>query len=165
MGSGQMDHNNLGRTGVTLPENGLGTWKYDGGVEPLRKGIELSACFIDTAESYGSEDVVGEAMRDPKGALTKVAAMAGKTEAQVALNWCIAKENVLAIMKASSIERVRENCEAGFSEVWEVAVECHTFGAHCRNPFYPDLTVGPRHWRPFGPGNIHSASSRPYGQA
>ncbi len=58
-----MDHKELGSSGKLLPEIGLGTWRYGGGVEPLRKGIELGAFFIDTAESYGSEGVVGEAIR------------------------------------------------------------------------------------------------------
>jgi len=53
----------LGNTGVQVPELALGTWQYRGGVEPLRAGIELGACFIDTAESYGTEPVVGEAIR------------------------------------------------------------------------------------------------------
>ena len=53
----------LGRTGVWLPANGLGTWEYKGGVEPLRKGIALGAWLIDTAESYGTEEVVGQAVR------------------------------------------------------------------------------------------------------
>jgi len=48
---------------LQVPELALGTWQYRGGVEPLRAGIELGACFIDTAESYGTEPVVGEAIR------------------------------------------------------------------------------------------------------
>ncbi|MGC2529550.1 MAG: aldo/keto reductase [Candidatus Acidiferrum sp.] len=58
-----MDYKELGKSGQLLPEIGLGTWRYGGGIEPLRKGIELGAFFIDTAESYGSEEVVGEAVR------------------------------------------------------------------------------------------------------
>ena len=58
-----MDYKELGATGVRLPEIALGTRKYRGGIEPLRKGIELGAFFIDTAESYGSEAVVGEAVK------------------------------------------------------------------------------------------------------
>lgn len=46
-----------------LPELGLGTWQYQGGIEPLRLGIGLGATFIDTAESYGTEPVVGKAIR------------------------------------------------------------------------------------------------------
>ncbi len=54
----------LGGTGVMVPEIGLGTWKYRGGVEPLRRGIELGAFLIDTAEMYRTEDVVGQAISD-----------------------------------------------------------------------------------------------------
>ncbi len=53
----------LGRTGVLLPELGLGTWNYHGGPGPLRKGLEAGALFIDTAESYGIETVIAEAVR------------------------------------------------------------------------------------------------------
>jgi diketogulonate reductase-like aldo/keto reductase len=53
----------LGNTGVQVPELALGTWQYRGGEEALRAGIELGACFIDTAESYGTEPVVGRAIR------------------------------------------------------------------------------------------------------
>lgn len=53
----------LGNTGVMVPEIGLGTWNYTGGVEPLRKGIELGAYLIDTAEGYHTEDIVGQAIR------------------------------------------------------------------------------------------------------
>jgi diketogulonate reductase-like aldo/keto reductase len=58
-----MDLKELGRTGVHLPEIGLGTSGYKGGVDPLRRAIELGAFFIDTAESYGSEEVVGEVLK------------------------------------------------------------------------------------------------------
>ncbi len=57
-----MELKELGRTGVKIAEIGLGTWRYKGGVEPLRKGIELGATLIDTAEGYYTEDVVGEAV-------------------------------------------------------------------------------------------------------
>jgi len=53
----------LGNTGEQVPELALGTWRYHGDVEPLRAGIELGACFIDTAESYGTEPIVGKAIR------------------------------------------------------------------------------------------------------
>ncbi len=58
-----MKSKQLGNTGVQIPELALGTWQYGGGVEPLRAGIELGASFIDTAELYGTEPVVGEAIR------------------------------------------------------------------------------------------------------
>ena len=53
----------LGNTGVRIPEIGLGVWRYGGGVEPLRRGIELGAFLIDTAEIYGTEEAVAEAIR------------------------------------------------------------------------------------------------------
>ncbi len=57
-----MDSKPLGKTGEIISEIGLGTSRYHGGIEPLRKGISLGA-FIDTAEMYGTEDVVGSAAR------------------------------------------------------------------------------------------------------
>ena len=65
----------LGDTGVMVPEIGLGTWKYRGGVEPLRRGIDLGAYLIDTAEIYRTENVVGQAvqgMRERMFIATKV---------------------------------------------------------------------------------------------
>ena len=58
-----MNQKELGITSLTLPELALGTWQYQGGVGPLQAGIELGANFLDTAESYGTEEVVGEAIR------------------------------------------------------------------------------------------------------
>jgi diketogulonate reductase-like aldo/keto reductase len=52
----------LGRTGVLIPEVGLGTWNYHAGPRPLRIGLDSGALFIDTAESYGTEPVVREAI-------------------------------------------------------------------------------------------------------
>ena len=56
-----MKSKQLGDTAV--PELALGTWQYRGGQEPLLAGIELGATFIDTAESYGTEPIVGQAIR------------------------------------------------------------------------------------------------------
>src|SRR6266849_1151558 len=53
----------LGNSGVMVPEIGLGVWRYSGGVEPLRLGIELGAFLIDTAEIYGTEDAVSQAIK------------------------------------------------------------------------------------------------------
>lgn len=53
----------LGNTSVMVPEVGLGVWKYSGGVEPLQRSVELGAFLIDTAEIYGTEDVVGQAIK------------------------------------------------------------------------------------------------------
>jgi diketogulonate reductase-like aldo/keto reductase len=57
-----MEYKQLGSSAERIPEIGLGTWKYSGGVEPLRAAIACGAHFIDTAESYGTEEVVGEAV-------------------------------------------------------------------------------------------------------
>ena len=58
-----MELKELGDTGVMVPEVGLGTWKYSGGEEPLRRGIELGAFLIDTAEMYSTEGAVGRAIK------------------------------------------------------------------------------------------------------
>ena len=70
-----MEFTKLGDTGVDVPEIGLGVWQYRGGIEPLRRGLDLGAFLIDTAESYGTEDVVGQAIegqRDRVFLATKV---------------------------------------------------------------------------------------------
>jgi diketogulonate reductase-like aldo/keto reductase len=253
-----MKSKQLGNTGVQIPELGLGTWQYRGGVGPLQTGIELGASFIDTAEAYGTEPIVGQAIRgirarifiaskvsprhfrrhdviraaecslkqlntdyldlyqlhwpnhtvpvgetmsamerlvemgkvrfigvsnftvaelrqarsvlsrarivsnqvryslvertpeaglqqycdahqvsllafsplasgfdqlrrcDPDDALGQVAAMVGKTRAQVALSWCLSHRMVIAIFKADKTEHVRENCAASG---WELSTE------------------------------------------
>ncbi|MCZ6468870.1 MAG: aldo/keto reductase [Candidatus Dadabacteria bacterium] len=70
-----MELKELGKTGIMIPEIGLGTWRYKGGAQPLRKGIELGAALIDTAEGYYTEEVIGEAIsgiRDKVFIATKV---------------------------------------------------------------------------------------------
>lgn len=57
-----MELKRLGQTEVMIPEIGLGAWKYRGGTEPLRRGVDLGAFLIDTAEIYGTEGVVGQAI-------------------------------------------------------------------------------------------------------
>jgi diketogulonate reductase-like aldo/keto reductase len=57
-----MQSKELGATGVLIPEVGIGTWDYRAGPEPLRRGLEAGALFIDTAESYGTEPVVALAI-------------------------------------------------------------------------------------------------------
>ena len=247
---GTMNQKELGQTALLLPEIGLGTWEYLGGVEPIKKAVALGVSLIDTAEAYGTEAMVGDALkglrsrvfiatkvspahfrrsdvlmaadkslkrlrtdcidlyqlhrpnytvpieetmgameelvdagkirfigvsnfsvgelrkaqaalsryrlvsnqvrynlversvelgllrycrenkitviaysplarginhikaRDPGAVLSKVATLTGKTESQVALNWCISKENVIAIPKASSVDHVVQNCDA-----------------------------------------------------
>lgn len=53
----------LGDTGLQIPEIGVGTYLYRGGPELLRRGIELGATLVDTAEYYENEEVVGRAIR------------------------------------------------------------------------------------------------------
>src|SRR5579872_4912275 len=53
----------LAQTGVFLPEIGIGLSGYRAGPQVLRQGIEAGAVFLDTAESYGTEEVAGEAVR------------------------------------------------------------------------------------------------------
>ncbi len=70
-----MEYVELGNTGVRIPEIGLGTSGYTGGDVPLQTGISLGASLIDTAEVYGTEGAVGEAirhMRDKVFIATKV---------------------------------------------------------------------------------------------
>jgi diketogulonate reductase-like aldo/keto reductase len=38
-----MERKQLGGTGIMVPEIGTGVWRYSGGVEPLRRAIELGA--------------------------------------------------------------------------------------------------------------------------
>lgn len=59
----QMEIKPLGKTGIQVPVLALGTWQYQGGIEPLRTGIDMGSTFIDTAESYGTEEIVGQAIR------------------------------------------------------------------------------------------------------
>ena len=70
-----MKYERLGTSDVMVPEIGLGTWRYTGGPEPLRRGVELGANLIDTAEMYRTEAAVGEAIvgiRDQVVVATKV---------------------------------------------------------------------------------------------
>ena len=70
-----MNYERLGSSGLMVPEIGLGTWRYTGGPEPLRRGVELGANLIDTAEMYRTEAAVGEAIagiRDQVIVATKV---------------------------------------------------------------------------------------------
>ena len=60
---GSMFSKELANTGVRLPEIGFGTWNYSGGVEPLQAAIACGSCLIDTAEAYGTEEIVGKAIK------------------------------------------------------------------------------------------------------
>src|ERR1035437_10117705 len=71
-----MELKRLGPSTTSLPAIGLGTSNYTGEVEALRIGIEHGACLIDTAEIYGTEEIVGMAVRGRRDRIflaTKVA--------------------------------------------------------------------------------------------
>ena len=57
-----MLYKDLGQTGTRIPEIGIGTWNYHAGPRPLRRGLDAGALLIDTAESYGTESTVREAI-------------------------------------------------------------------------------------------------------
>ena len=57
---------------------------------------------------------------DRDGALDKIAAETGRTQAQVALNWCTTGENVVAIPRSNSFEHIEENCLASG---WRLSAE------------------------------------------
>jgi diketogulonate reductase-like aldo/keto reductase len=52
--------------------------------------------------------------------LRQVAQKTGKTVAQVALNWCLSRPNVVAIPKSNSVEHTLENCRASD---WDLSQE------------------------------------------
>jgi diketogulonate reductase-like aldo/keto reductase len=62
MGPAKVLYKELGQTGISIPEIGIGTWNYHAGPGPLRRGLDAGALFIDTAESYGTEAIVREAI-------------------------------------------------------------------------------------------------------
>ena len=96
-----MDHKELGDTGMMLPEIGLGTW-HETTVPPLRRGMKLGALHIDTAEIYGSEGVVGQAvkgMRDQVFITTKAEPSHFRRDALVA-----AADNSLRLLGMDSVD-------------------------------------------------------------
>src|SRR5215216_251778 len=71
---GAMQYTTLGRTGLTVSVMGLGGGGHSrlgqragapvaSSVEIVRRAVELGVNFVDTAESYGTEPIVGEALR------------------------------------------------------------------------------------------------------
>ena len=51
----------LGRTNAWIPEVGMGIRYYSEGTEPPIAGLNAGSLFIDTAESYGTETILGQA--------------------------------------------------------------------------------------------------------
>ncbi len=62
-----MEFVKLGKTDEKLPALGMGTWKLGAdrkaGISILREGIRQGMAFVDTAEMYGNEEIVGEALQ------------------------------------------------------------------------------------------------------
>ena len=72
---GHMDTKPLGRSGVDIPEIGMGAWDYEGDPAVMRRALELGSFLIDTAENYKTEEHVGKAIagrRDDYFIATKV---------------------------------------------------------------------------------------------
>jgi len=57
---------------------------------------------------------------DVKGILEQIERAIGKRRAQIALNWCLMSECVIAIFKSDKIEHINENCGASG---WRLTVE------------------------------------------
>lgn len=61
-----MEQKRLGKTDVKIPAIGLGTWQLSSDtkkeVDALKTGLELGMRFIDTAEIYGTEQIVAKAL-------------------------------------------------------------------------------------------------------
>ncbi|MDE1823985.1 MAG: aldo/keto reductase [Candidatus Micrarchaeota archaeon] len=61
----------LGKTGEQIPELGMGTWKLGQNVEleilAMKEGFKNGMRFVDTAEMYHTEDIVGRAISGESG--------------------------------------------------------------------------------------------------
>lgn len=61
-----MKYVNLGKTGERIPAVGIGTWQLhadaDSSVKAIRASLESGSNFVDTAESYRNEEMVGRAI-------------------------------------------------------------------------------------------------------
>ena len=61
-----MEYRVLGKTGEKVPVIGIGTWKMvesQANVDAIRTGIKHGTTLVDTAEMYGNEAMVGEAIK------------------------------------------------------------------------------------------------------
>ena len=64
-----MRYKSLGKTGERISSVGLGTWrlKASDAVNTLRYGFDNGINYVDTAELYNTETIVGEAIRGSDG--------------------------------------------------------------------------------------------------
>lgn len=62
-----MKYLDLGKTGEKLPAIGIGTWQLspdsEESVKAIRASIESGSSFVDTAEAYRNEEMVGKAIQ------------------------------------------------------------------------------------------------------
>mgnify|MGYP001626353305 CR=1 FL=1 len=62
-----MEYREFNKTGKKISAIGIGTWQLSGedkNIEAIKYAIENGVNFIDTAEVYGTEPIVSEAIRD-----------------------------------------------------------------------------------------------------
>ena len=54
--------------GIKMPMVGLGTWKLHGksGKDSIIEALQIGYRLIDTAQMYGNEESVGEAIKESK---------------------------------------------------------------------------------------------------
>ncbi len=66
-----MKYKELGSTGEKISEIGIGTWKMPAdstdAINAIRKAVSIGIDFIDTAELYGNEEMVGKALTGTGG--------------------------------------------------------------------------------------------------
>ncbi len=65
-----MEYKTLGNTGERIPCVGMGTWELqhtEKSLTALKAGLAMGDRFIDTAELYGTEDIVGKAIAGEDG--------------------------------------------------------------------------------------------------
>ena len=77
---------------------------------PYCQANDVTVLAYSPLEASGGLSKVRAGLRE--GALAEVARATGKTEAQVALNYCISQERLVAIPRSNSIAHTEENCLA-----------------------------------------------------
>ena len=90
---------------------------------PLASGsLAVSAAAPSGESGAGLRRAAGRLLGRNRGTdvLQQVAREAGKTPAQVALNWCTSRPNVIVIPKSDSVTRTEENCGASG---WRLSAE------------------------------------------
>jgi diketogulonate reductase-like aldo/keto reductase len=90
---------------------------------PLASGSLAVSAAAPSGESGASlRRAAGRLLGRNRGidVLQQVAREAGKTPAQVALNWCTSRPNVIVIPKSDSVTRTEENCGASG---WRLSAE------------------------------------------